>query len=401
MTTINLPLPAAAPAVPAASTSGSPGAPAGAGAPALPGAPAEAGGEETVPQEFAELLAALVAPLVAQVTSQPAVDPTVPVAQAAVPQGDVVVAEALAVLAAVAPVVAPSAEPAVADAAEVPVAAPVAAATAAPVVADVAPEAVGADDATAASPATDEVVPDEVVVAGGVVDAAAPAVGAEPAVSPMSAARARAQQPAAEAVVAAPVQREAFATDAATTTEEEQAVVTVERVEPAPAAPQPAVTTATAGRVQDVAPTSQVEVPSPVRQTPPFEQVAVAVTPLLQREDGSYHVSLRLHPEELGAVHVEVELRNGEVHLSMRADNEAGRETLRASLSSLRSELEAAGVRAGALDVGDGLAGRTPDRQDQGRRDDRSSFTPGIDAVVAPAPETVTSGADGAVDVRM
>lgn len=401
MTTINLPPPAAAPAVPAASTSGAPGAAAGAGAASLPGAPADPGAEETAPQEFAELLAAMVAPLVAQVTSQPVPEPTVPAAEVAVPQGEVVVAEALAVLAAVAPVVSgPPAEAAIGDAAEVPVAAPVAAAVAAPVVAEVAAETDGA--AVATSTATDEVVPVEGAAPEGSDDAADGAVlDAEAQTSSMtSAARARAQESEVEPALAGPVQREA--TEAVGLTDDEPAVVTVERAEPAPSAPQPAVTTATTGRVQDVASTSQVEAPAPVRPALPAEQVAVAVTPLLQREDGSYHVSLRLHPEELGAVHVEVELRNGEVHLSMRADNEAGRETLRASLSSLRSELEAAGVRAGALDVGDGLAGRTPDRQDHGRRDDRSSFTPGIDAVVAPVTaETETSGADGAVDVRM
>jgi flagellar hook-length control protein FliK len=141
-----------------------------------------------------------------------------------------------------------------------------------------------------------------------------------------------------------------------------------------------------------IAPSSD---PAPVRpavHTP----IVTAVVPLIERGDGSYHVAVRLHPNELGAVDVDVELRNGEVNLRLRAENEAGRDAIRAALPALRSELEAAGVRAGTFDLGDRPSGQAPEERRQ----------PMPNARMEPLPETtddtdVDVAGDNALDVRL
>lgn len=91
--------------------------------------------------------------------------------------------------------------------------------------------------------------------------------------------------------------------------------------------------------------------PEPVHQ-----QVYTAVSPLLRGADGSYGIQLNLHPDDLGAVRVNVDVRHGEISIQMHATDPAARDALRNGLSDLRQQLEDQGLRAGSMNVGSGGA---------------------------------------------
>ena len=144
-------------------------------------------------------------------------------------------------------------------------------------------------------------------------------------------------------------------------------------VNPLAAAPSSPATAATE-RAAAVAPAPRAAAPDP------HVQVARVVRPLSLGDDGAYELALDLTPAELGRVRIDVELRGSTIHLSLRADNAATRELLSSSLQQLRNELEAAGLNAGHLDVGQQGA------NSRGGADARQQHTP-------------TSSADAAADV--
>ncbi|HEY5248083.1 MAG TPA: flagellar hook-length control protein FliK [Dermatophilaceae bacterium] len=86
------------------------------------------------------------------------------------------------------------------------------------------------------------------------------------------------------------------------------------------------------------------------------QQVFAAVSPLVRGGDGSYRVQLQLHPADLGAVQVNVQVRHGEISIQMNAADPAAREAIRGALSDLRQQLEDQGLRAGSMEVGAGGA---------------------------------------------
>jgi flagellar hook-length control protein FliK len=163
--------------------------------------------------------------------------------------------------------------------------------------------------------------------------------------------------------------------------------------------------------VAGVAPTAgpsrptAVEAPAPVAvPAPPADahvQIARVVRPLRLGNDGAYELALDLTPAELGRVRIDVELRGATISLNLRADNPATRELLQTSLGQLRSELEAAGLHAGNLDVG----GRGPGEQSApGQERNGAATTSTTDAGAdTPVARTDTNTdeltADGTVDV--
>jgi flagellar hook-length control protein FliK len=92
-------------------------------------------------------------------------------------------------------------------------------------------------------------------------------------------------------------------------------------------------------------------VPVPVQQ-----QVFAAVGPLLREDDGSYAVQLQLHPHDLGAVQVTVDVRHGEISVQLHSPDPAAQDALRDGLSDLRRQLEDQGLRTGSMEVGSGGA---------------------------------------------
>src|SRR5207244_2708565 len=91
---------------------------------------------------------------------------------------------------------------------------------------------------------------------------------------------------------------------------------------------------------------------TPAPPEPPAAQIVRVVTPLRHSADGSYRLAVELHPAELGRVNLDIELRQGSVHLRIDAESEQARDALRAALPDLRRELEAGGLRPGTLDLG-------------------------------------------------
>ena len=88
----------------------------------------------------------------------------------------------------------------------------------------------------------------------------------------------------------------------------------------------------------------------------PHVQVFTAVSPLLRGADGSYGIHLQLHPRDLGAVQVTVDMHHGEISIQINAPDAATRDALRGGLSDLRQQLENQGLRSGSMEVGSGGA---------------------------------------------
>jgi flagellar hook-length control protein FliK len=65
-------------------------------------------------------------------------------------------------------------------------------------------------------------------------------------------------------------------------------------------------------------------------------------------------VNIRLYPEQLGTVHVELRLESGTVNVSLQADGDATRDLLRQNLGELRQQLADTGLATGRFDVGGG-----------------------------------------------
>ncbi len=81
-------------------------------------------------------------------------------------------------------------------------------------------------------------------------------------------------------------------------------------------------------------------------------QVVSVLSPLRGAKDGSYTLSLQLHPAELGPVIVRVAVNDGVLSVQLTADQQSGHDALHSSLSDLRSQLQAGGLRVADVDVG-------------------------------------------------
>jgi flagellar hook-length control protein FliK len=85
-------------------------------------------------------------------------------------------------------------------------------------------------------------------------------------------------------------------------------------------------------------------------------QLATVLAPAARQADGSYQVNIRLQPEELGVVHVELHMEGSTVNVSLHADGDATRDMLRQNLGQLRQQLESGGLTTGRFDVDSGPA---------------------------------------------
>jgi flagellar hook-length control protein FliK len=139
---------------------------------------------------------------------------------------------------------------------------------------------------------------------------------------------------------------------------------------------------------------------APAPPVPVQHQVFAAVVPLLRGDDGSYGVQLQLHPHDLGAVQVTVDVRHGEISVQLHAADPAAQDALRDGLSDLRRQLEDQGLRTGSLEVGSG--GADPRQRGSGRP--QTLELPGRAVGVIPygAPPSATATATTtALDLRM
>lgn len=82
-------------------------------------------------------------------------------------------------------------------------------------------------------------------------------------------------------------------------------------------------------------------------------QLATALAPVARQADGSYQLSIRLQPEQLGTVHVDLHVDNGTLNVSLHAEGDTTRDLLRQNLPQLRAQLAGTGLSTGQFDVGD------------------------------------------------
>ncbi|MFQ5556752.1 MAG: flagellar hook-length control protein FliK, partial [Acidimicrobiales bacterium] len=104
-------------------------------------------------------------------------------------------------------------------------------------------------------------------------------------------------------------------------------------------------------------------------------QVADALSALRRLSDGAQRLLVKLHPEELGSVDLDVTFRDGVLNVRAVTHNEAARAALDDGLASLRARLEDAGIASGSLEVGADTGRQAGDRPaDDGPH--RSSLDP-------------------------
>jgi flagellar hook-length control protein FliK len=100
--------------------------------------------------------------------------------------------------------------------------------------------------------------------------------------------------------------------------------------------------------------TQQAGSDAAARELPVADQLATVLAPAAHQPDGSYQVNIRLQPEDLGVVNVELRLESGTVNVSLHAEGDATGDMLRQNLGQLRQQLANAGLTTGRFDVSTG-----------------------------------------------
>jgi flagellar hook-length control protein FliK len=136
-------------------------------------------------------------------------------------------------------------------------------------------------------------------------------------------------------------------------------------------------------------------------------QLATVLAPAVHQPDGSYQVSIRLQPEELGTVHVALHLENGTLNVSLHAEGDVTRNLLRQNLHQLRAQLASTGLSTGNFDVGerpspnrgwDGRGLTAPNKRGAGISAQPNYSTP---AGQSPASPISIAAASGPLDMRL
>ncbi len=128
--------------------------------------------------------------------------------------------------------------------------------------------------------------------------------------------------------------------------------------EDTPATGQPPVGVATAAPSAGATPADTVKT-APAASAPVLAQVSPALARVVSRGDGEHRMMLKLHPADLGEVHLTVTVRGDHVDVEIAASPEA-REVLREGSAHLRSLLESIGRSTGQLVLRDLPVAPTP-----------------------------------------
>jgi flagellar hook-length control protein FliK len=169
--------------------------------------------------------------------------------------------------------------------------------------------------------------------------------------------------------------------------------------------------TASAGATSSVA--QQAGSDATARDLPVADQLSTVLAPAAHQPDGSYQVNIRLQPEDLGVVNVELRLESGTVNVSLHAEGDATGDMLRQNLGQLRQQLANAGLTTGRFDVSTGSGAGTGTGTNQGglwtgqERAVATTGSPSSDGSEQTETTASTSGPDtssptsGLLDVRL
>ncbi len=126
-----------------------------------------------------------------------------------------------------------------------------------------------------------------------------------------------------------------------------------------------AATAANTPAPQAVAATGTVTTTTPAQTefSTPQDQIVSVVAPLRTAADGTYTLSLQLHPADLGEITLHVQMHDGEMSVHIESAEAQTRDTLTAAIGQLRSAIAITGIKAGDIDVGSRSAQQQPQQQ--------------------------------------
>jgi flagellar hook-length control protein FliK len=153
--------------------------------------------------------------------------------------------------------------------------------------------------------------------------------------------------------------------------------------------------------------TTQAPVAPPVPPAPapsPAHQLLSVLRPLRKFADGSHRLSVKLTPDELGSVTVELSLRSGTLSLHMVAEHSSTGDLLHDSMHELRRDLEQGGVRTGSFEVGQHASNRRDNSATPARQSTRSMSSADNSTTIdltTPVHVNATGSATSRLDVRI
>jgi len=110
---------------------------------------------------------------------------------------------------------------------------------------------------------------------------------------------------------------------------------------------------------------------------------------------------MELRPPELGRVELRVEMKDGVLNASLRADSSDAQQVLRDALTQLRSRLELEGVRAGQLSVDDGRANANGGQRQAASQNNQSAGRERSSLPTQPEAIVELAESDDNLDVRL
>jgi flagellar hook-length control protein FliK len=126
------------------------------------------------------------------------------------------------------------------------------------------------------------------------------------------------------------------------------------------------------------------------------QQVAGAVAALRTGADGTHHIVLQLHPDDLGPVNIVARLSHGDLTVSLTSGTDAARAALHDGMNQLRDDLRQAGFNTVAVSVDAGGTGDArPGSDEPGDRQPTPSQSDRPDPPRPQRPAAMTRAGDG------
>lgn len=161
-------------------------------------------------------------------------------------------------------------------------------------------------------------------------------------------------------------------------------------------------------RLENVTRPESVATASSINNSPQapvvHEQLVQTIAPLRSRANGTYDMTLELHPGELGAIRVRAVLQNGSVRLQLTAEHMTTHDLLKNSLAGLRNSLNDAGVNTSELSLNAHANWQSQTNhsdQQQSNAGAQASFSINAQTSIDEIPSQDQSTSDTALDVML